>query len=150
MAETTAELDTSKEEQPGANGKVESLELDDFAFTKHIASIPVVEEVVEVPEWGKDGIPLKVLCKPIPAPERLPIHQLAYDKKTNTTDYRRAEPEVVIAGCYNPTTGNKAFRDSHRAMLLEPRHGSAVERLFFVVMRLSNMLISQQEKARKN
>lgn len=152
----TKELDTKEEEQPSANGHVEEtgLELDDFAFISHIAAQKPVEELVEVPEWGKDGMPLKVLCKALSAPDRLTVHALAYDKETGITYYKRAEPEVVIFGSYNPTTGNKAFREDHKAMLLRPEHGAAVERLYFTIMRLSNMFATQQtkakEKARKN
>lgn len=154
MTDTTAELDTTKEEHPGANGHSEEtgLRFDDFAFTKHIASIKPVEELVAVPEWQG----LEVLCKPLPPADRLVVHSIAYDKETGITDYKRAEFEVLLGGCYNPTTGKKAFRESHRAMLMgrpekgEVGHGAAVERLYFTIMRISKMFVNQQEQAKKN
>ncbi len=148
MAETTTELDTTKEEQLGSNGHSEEAGLvDDFEFIRVISSQKPVEEVIEIPEWQG----LKVLCRPLTAPDRLAIHALAYDKETQITDYKRAQFEVLLAGCFNPKTGHKAFREGHRKMLMErPEHGAAVERLYFTVMRISRMFVNQQESAKKN
>lgn len=148
MDTETKELDTKEEEHPSPNGHSEEtgLELDDFAFIQHIASQKPVEELVIVPEWQD----LKVLCKPLAAPERFAIHGLAYDSETKITDYKRALFEVLLAGCYNPATGHKAFRESHKAMLMQPQHGSAVERLYLTIMRISRMFVSQSESAKKN
>lgn len=146
MTETT-ELDTTKEEQPGANGHSDEewLELDDLDFIKHIAEQKPVEELVAIPEWQ-----MKVLCKALPAPERFAIHALAYDPETKITDYKKALFEVLLAGCFNPKTGHRAFRESHKALLMQPQHGAAVERLYLTIMRISRMFVSQQETARKN
>lgn len=140
-------LDTTQEEKPSPNGKTDEqwLELDDFAFIKQIDSVEPVEELVEVPEWK-----MKVLCKALAAPERFAIHGKAYDPETKITDYKKALFEVLLAGCFNPTTGHKAFRESHRQMLMRPQHGAAVERLYLTIMRISRMFVSQQESAKKN
>lgn len=148
MAETTTELDTTKEEQPGANGHSEEwLEFDDeLTLFNHLSTQKPVEELVEVPEWR-----MRVLCKALNATDRFAIHAIAYNAETRITDYKKAMFEVLLAGCYNPKTGHKAFRESHRNMLMkEPQHGAAVERLYMTIMRISKMFVSQQETARKN
>lgn len=151
MPETTAELDSKQEDQPSPNGKVENattdwLELDDFAFIQQISAVEPVEELVEVPEWK-----MKVLCKALPATERFAIHGLAYDSQTRITDYKKAMFEILLACCFNPKTGHKAFRESHRNMLMhDPRHGVAVERLYLTIMRISRMFFSMQESTKKN
>lgn len=148
MAETTAELDATQEEQPSPNGKTEEqwLELDDFAFIQQISAVEPVEELVEVPEWR-----MKVLCKALPASDRFAIHGLAYNAETKITDYKRVMFEVLLSGCFNPHTGHKAFRESHKAMLMhDPRHGAPVERLYLTIMRISRMFVSQQDSAKKN
>lgn len=147
-ATETAELDTKSEPaSPNGHTDEEWLEFpDDMAFIAHITSQKPVEELVEVSEWK-----LKILCRGLTAKDRIAVQMAAYDEKAKTTDYRRAVFEVLLYGCYNPKSGHKAFRDSHRAMLMErPEHGRAVERLFVTILRLSGMLPGTAEQARKN
>lgn len=148
MDTETVELDTKQEKAPSANGKTDEKWLefdDDLAFIQHISAVEPVQELVEVPEWH-----MKVLCKALAAPDRFAIHALAYDAETKITDYKKALFEVLLAGCFNPKSGHKAFRESHKAMLMQPQHGAAVERLYLTIMRISKMFVSQQESAKKN
>lgn len=148
METETKELDTKEEEQPSANGHSDEwLEFtDDLAFINHISSQRPAEEVVEIPEWK-----VKILCRGLNAKDRIAVQMAAYDEQAKTTDYRRAVFEVLLAGCFNPKSNHKAFRESHRKMLMErPEHGRAAERLFVTILRLSGMLPSAAEQARKN
>ncbi|MGA8765250.1 MAG: hypothetical protein WB562_20450 [Candidatus Sulfotelmatobacter sp.] len=149
MAIETKELDVTQE-IPSPNGHVEAEEWlefdDDMAFVRHISEQKPAEEVVLIPEWK-----MKVLCRALSAKDRIAVNMAAYDAEAKTTDYRRALFDVILYGCFNPKTGHKAFRESHRAMLTEkPEHGAAVERLFMTILRLSKMLPSTAEQARKN
>lgn len=148
MAET-AELDPTQEAPPSPNGHSEETWLefdDDFAFIQHISSQKPAEEVVEVPEWK-----VRILCRGLTAKDRIAVQMAAYNQDDQTTDYRRAVFEVLLYGCFNPKSGHRAFRESHRSMLMErPEHGRAVERLFVIILRLSGMLPSSAEQAKKN
>ena len=147
MNDATVELDTTQEEVASPNGHDATWEVfdDDQAFLKHILSKKPAEEVVEVPEWG-----VKVLCRALNAEVRIEIQMAAYDDKTKRTDYRRVFHTIVMAGCHNPTTGNKIFTASHRETLMRQQDGYAIERLAFAVLRLSHMLLNETERAKKN
>jgi hypothetical protein len=144
---TTIELDTTKEEVPSANGHEEWPEFDDdLAFINHIFNQEPAEKLVDLPEWK-----VKVLCRALPAEDRLRIQAEAYDKESKTTDYRRAFYLVLMAGCFNPKTGHKVFRESHKAKIMsDPRNGAPAEKLFVTILQLSSMLSTDAERARKN
>lgn len=149
METETVELDTTQEETSSTNGHMEEewLEFDDdFTFIQHLATQKPREEIVAIAEWKT-----KILCRALDAKSRIAVNVVGYSSEAQNTDFRRALFEVILYGCYNPKTGHKAFRESHRAMLTEkPEHGGAVERLFMTVLRISNMLPGVTEQARKN
>jgi hypothetical protein len=142
----TAELDTTTE-QASANGHDATFQTfdDDLAFLSHILSKKPAEELTEVPEWN-----VKILCKALDAEARIAIQIKAYNNETKITDYRPFFPEVVVGGCYNPTTGNKVFTDKHLVALRRKQDGMAIERLAVVILRLSHMLFNAPENAKKN
>lgn len=146
VEEATVELDTKQEEAPSQNGHDEKWQTfaSDEAFLQHITSKAPAEEVVEVPEWN-----VKVLCKALGAAERIEVQSLAFDAKTGRTNYAPHTPLITLYGAYNPTTGKRAFSDAHKDMLKDPRHGGAVVRLAFVILRLSGMLFNDVEAAKK-
>lgn len=131
MAET-AELDTKKE-PASPNGHGES----DEEFLQHITSQEPAEEIVDVPEWGK-----QVLCKALYAEARIDIQNLAYNPETERNNYAPYVHLVVLHGSYNPTSGNRVFSDAHKEMLQDPRHAGAVVRLASVILRLSRLVSS--------
>ena len=141
----TAELDAAEVavSSPAANDYLEFD--DDQAFLTHIVSQRPPEEVVVIPEWN-----IKILCKALNAKSRLEAQIAAYDEQSKKTDYRRAIYEVIMAGCFNPKTGHKAFRESHRAVIMQDQDGRAAEKLFMTIMRLSGMFASDAEKTKKN
>lgn len=145
MTETTVELDT-KQEPASPNGHDEKWQTfaSDEAFLQHILSKEPAEEEVEVPEWG-----VKVLCKALNAEERIEVQSLSFDAKTGRTNYAPYTHLITLYGAYNPTTGKRAFSDAHKDMLKDPRHGGAVVRLAFVILRLSGMLFNDVEQAKK-
>ncbi|SRR6266700_310848 len=145
MAET-AELDTTQE-TASTNGHDDTWKMfdTDAALFQHITSKEPAEEVIEVPEWG-----VKILCKALDAESRIEVETLAFNKLTKAINYKKVLPEVVIYGCYNPQTGNRAFSDGHLSTLKDPRHGGAVVRLAFTILRLSGMLSADVENAKKN
>src|SRR5487761_987522 len=120
----TAELDAAEVavSSPAANDYLEFD--DDQAFLTHIVSQRPPEEVVVIPEWN-----IKILCKALNAKSRLEAQIAAYDEQSKKTDYRRAIYEVIMAGCFNPKTGHKAFRESHRAVIMQDQDGRAAEKL---------------------
>lgn len=140
MEETTTQEDTSPSE--------ELIQFDDeMSFLNHIFTQSPKEELVTVRDWGN----VQVLCQALNAEDRIKCQLAAYDANSKTTDYRRAVYEVVAAGSYNPKTRKRIFTPAHRQRIMQdPRNGSAVEHLFMVILRLSSMLASDQEKARKN
>ena len=147
MTETTVELDTTQEEAPSQNGHDEKWQTfaSDEAFLQHILSKEPAEEEVEVPEWG-----VKVLCKALSAEARIEVQSLSFDAKTGRTNYAPYTHLITLYGSYNPTTGKRAFSKEHEAMLKDPKHGGAVVRLAFTILRLSGMLFNDVEQAKKN
>lgn len=143
MAET-AELDT-KQEAPSPNGHDEAWQTfdDDNALWQHISAKEAPEEVVEVREWN-----VKILCKMLDAEGRVRVEGKAWDKNLKNSDYRRALDLLVVYGCYNPTTGKRCFKEEHSAELL--KRGGPTALLASTVLRLSGMLSSDMEQAKKN
>jgi hypothetical protein len=145
MAET-AELDTKNEAAPSPNGhdeKWQSFDTDD-ALLQHIISKKPAEELVEVPEWN-----VKILCRALNAKDRFEIQALSSNEKTQRYDYLPHLHLAVIAGCYNPVTGNKVFNDNHKDALRQA-NGEIIARLALTILRLSHMLSNDVEDAKKN
>lgn len=145
MSEVTT-LDTTQEEV-SANGHDTTFQTfdDDSAFLQHILSRKPAEKLVDVPEWG-----VQVLCRALSAETRIDAQMAAYDEKTNRTNYRKCFPLIVVAGCCNPTTGNRIFTESHKNALMREQDGVVIERLALVILRLSRMLADDAEQAKKN
>jgi len=145
MIEAT-ELDTTTEEA-STNGHDEKWKVfdDDQAFLRHILSKKPAEEIIEVPEWE-----VRILCRALNAESRIAVQQAAYDEQTKRVDYRKCFHMIMTSSCYNPTTGHKVFRESHRDTLMREQDGGAIERLALCILRLSGMLLSDSERTRKN
>lgn len=153
------ELDTTKE-APSSNGHDDtwqSFDSDD-AFLEHILSKKPAEKLVEVPEWN-----VRVLCIALNAEHRIEIETQAYDAKTKTTNYVKVSHLVLMYGCYNPTTRNPVFysvndndlvrkqkENQMKTTLMREQDGGAIERLALTILRLSRMIVSDAENAKKN
>lgn len=141
----TVELDTTKE-VASPNGHDDTWQSfdDDNAFLQHILSQKPAEMLVEVPEWHA-----KVLCRALYADERIDIETQAYDKATKTTNFIKVSYLIVLYGCCNPSTGNRIFREEHK-QALTTQDGGAIERLAITILRLSRMIASDGDNAKKN
>lgn len=141
----TVELDTTKE-APAPNGHDATWRSfdDDNALLQHILSKKPAEELVEVPEWGA-----KVLCRALYASERIEVDALAFNRETNLYYYGKVSHLIVLYGCCNPVTRNRIFKEEHKEALAT-QDGGAIARLAMTILRLSHMLKSDAENAKKN
>jgi hypothetical protein len=114
---------------------------DDTAFLQHILSKKPAEKLVDVPEWN-----VQILCRALSAESRLDIQMQAYDETTKRTDFRAAFHNIIIAGCFNPATGNRVFGEAHRDALMKQQDGGAIERLAMTILRLSRMIPDDSTK----
>lgn len=155
----TVELDTTKE-PASSNGHDDAWQTfdDDSAFLQHILSKKPAEQIVDVPEWN-----VRVLCRALTAEHRIEAETQAYDATSKTTNYVRVSHLIVMYGCYNPTTGNPVFygldddektrkqkESQMKTVLMRKQDGGAVERLALTILRLSRMITSDVENAKKN
>jgi hypothetical protein len=158
MAEL-AKMDTT-EEAPSQNGYDATWQTfdDDSAFLQHILSKKPAEKLVDVPEWG-----VRVLCRALTAEHRIEIETRAYDAKARTSNYVGVSYLIVMYGCYNPPTGNPVFygaddseavrkqkENQMKITLMREQDGGAIERLALTILRLSRMIVTDVENAKKN
>lgn len=152
----TVELDTTQE-TPADHDDFLTFD-NDSAFFEHISSQKPAEKIVDVPEWR-----VRVLCKALNAEHRIDVETRAYNPETKTTNYFAHSHLVLMYGCYNPTTGNPVFyslKDDEKALkqkeatlkttLMRKQDGAAIERLAITILRLSRMIASDMENAKKN
>lgn len=146
MAET-AELET-KQEEASHNGHDASWKTfdSDQELLQHILSKKPAEKLVDIPEWE-----IQVLCRSLSANARIEVDAKAWDAETKTTDFRRVLYLIAMRGCYNPTTGKPFFTEKSEKVLMGPEGESGpIARLAFTVLRLSRLLASDMEQAKKN
>lgn len=155
----TTELDTTKE-PPSSNGHDATWQTfdDDNALLQHILSKKPAEQIVDVPEWN-----VRVLCRALNAEHRIEVETRAYNAETKTSNYVGVSHLIIMYGCYNPTTGNPVFygfgddkkaREQKEATLktalMRDQDGGAIERLALTILRLSRMIATDAENAKKN
>lgn len=155
----TVELDTTQE-TVSSNGHDDTWKTfdDDHAFLQHILSKKPAEKLVDVPEWN-----VRVLCRALNAEHRIEVDTRAYDATTKTTNYVKVSHLVLMYGCHNPTTGNPVFygldddesvrkqkESTMQSVLMRKHDGGAIERLTLTILRLSRMITSDTENAKKN
>jgi hypothetical protein len=148
MAEptTTTTLDTTQEEQASPNGHTAVWQsFDDQGLLQHLLGLKPAEKLEDVPEWN-----VQILCRELDAESRVNVQVAAYDEGTKRTDFRRVFHLIVLAGCYNPATGNRVFGEKHRDALMHQIPGSPVDRLALTILRLSHLLADATEDAKKN
>lgn len=103
-------------------------------------------EIVTVPEWGN----LKVLCKNMTGADRALLGSMVeVDVKTNKARVNSTAADFVIAGCFNPDTGERLFTPFKREQLLQ-KNSAALERLSSIVQRLSGMSDDEARNIEKN
>jgi hypothetical protein len=98
-----------------------------------IASIKdIKEEKLHVPEWD-----VELLIKALTGAERNKILNAAVNKD-GKADMDKMYPDLIIAACYDPETGERVFEPTDREMLLN-KSSSAIERIAQKVIQLSGM-----------
>ena len=82
----------------------------------------IKEEKLHVPEWG-----VTLLIRSLSGADRNKILNAAL-KKDGSVDLDKFYPDLIIASCYDPDTGEKVFEPADREMLLS-KNGAALERI---------------------
>lgn len=118
--------------------------MDDYSLSQAIMNSKPPEKVVDVPEWNT-----KILCKALPAAPKVRIQLKALDRAANTYNYSEHFFEIVCHGCFNPDTGNSAFKPEQEKLIMESGKidSSPVVPLAMTVLTLSN-LIGEGEKTK--
>ncbi len=98
------------------------------------------KETVKVPEWD-----VKIEIRTMTGVQRSLMMNRAIDKK-GTILYERMYPDMVIACCYDPKTGEQIFEEADKDWLME-KSCSAIELIATKAMRLSGLVgIEEAEK----
>lgn len=118
--------------------------MDDYSLFQAIMNSKPPEKLLTIPEWKTD-----ILCKALPAMPKVRIQLKALDREANIYDYSEHFFEIVCHGCFNPDTGNPAFKLEQEKLIMESGKidGSPIVPLAMTVLRLSN-LIEEGEKAK--
>ena len=105
----------------------------------------IKKEMVTVEEWDNVEIEVRTLT----GKERAVMMNSAIDTNTGTVDFVKMYPELIIAGSYDPESGDKLFSEGDRDFL-NAKSGAAIEKLAAVILRLSGMDKGAIAKAEKN
>jgi hypothetical protein len=82
----------------------------------------IKEERLYIPEWG-----VELNIKSLSGAARNKILNTAMDKN-GKVDLDRFYPDLIIASCFDPETGEQVFEPTDRDMLLS-KNGAALERI---------------------
>lgn len=82
----------------------------------------IKEEKIHIPEWGVD-----LLIRSLSGAVRNKIMNASLNKD-GKMDLDRFYPDIVIASCFDPETGEQVFEPTDREMLLS-KNGAALERI---------------------
>jgi hypothetical protein len=142
------ETDTAETSENGAKPEpvvnYQEFETSDL-LRAHIFNVSdILEEVVNVPEWG-----VRILVKALTARERARILKSSGTAIPGQTDMEKLYPDMVIASCYHAASHKPVFKPSDRDALNGKMSG-IVERLAMVCIRLSGLDKASQEQIRKN
>lgn len=103
----------------------------------------IQKELVNVPLW--DAV---IEVRSITAAQRARLFKQTADA-SGRVDLERLYPDLVIASCYDPETGEPIFEAPDREMLAG-KNAAALETLVQVAMRLSGIQSGAVETATKN
>lgn len=104
----------------------------------------IAKEKVRVPEWD---VELEVRGLTASARARVLQRSLNAD---GGLDLERLYPELVIASCFDPISGEQVFREKEDRFVVGHKSAAAVERIAAVAMRLSGMRGDDVARATKN
>ena len=99
-------------------------------------------EKMKVPEWG-----VTVEVRSMNGTQRARLMRDAYDATTEQVDWDYAS--LVIAGTYDPKTGEPIFSEENHDAINE-KHGGVLERLALRVLHLSGLTADALDESKKN
>ena len=109
-----------------------------------IASLKDIESrIIHVPQWD-----VKIEVRSMSARDRAAMVQQAADGG-GTLNFERLYPDLVIKCAFDPDTGEKAFEEADRDMLLD-RHAGAIELIASTAMDVSGMAPKAIDEAGKD
>lgn len=111
---------------------------------KILAAADIPTESIHVPEWD-----VEILMKGMSAGDRIALMQSAYDTKTQQVNMAKVYPDVVVACCHDPETGEPIFVDADKDAILA-KSSAAVEKIAEVGLRLSGIGKDADDEAGKD
>lgn len=109
-----------------------------------LATDDIQKTIVVVPEWND----LKVEVRGMTGADRTAILSSAINPTTGQVDFRVMYPDIVIATCFDPETGERIFSDNDRDALLS-KSATALDRLAEVGMSVGGLTKEVQDEAGK-
>ena len=104
------------------------------------------EELVPVPLWR-----VKVLVRAMSGTQRALYEALPRDKNTNRfKDLKHVYFEVARMCCVHPRTHKPILQVADEREMMDEKNGAIIDMLVGKALRLSNLMPSQVEQARKN
>lgn len=98
-----------------------------------LAADDIATEPVEIPEWN-----CTLHVKSMTGKARAQMLKQAADPETGEMDYERLYPQVIVATCVDPETGEYVFTNDDTEALNQ-KSGSVLERLATAGMKISGM-----------
>ena len=104
------------------------------------------EELVPVPLWH-----VKVLVRAMSGTQRALYEALPRDQKTNRfKDLKHVYFEIARMCCVHPRTHKPILQVADEGTMMDEKNGAIIDMLVGKALRLSNLMPSQAEQARKN
>lgn len=100
-------------------------------------------ESLEVPEWG-----CTIEVRSMSGKQRARLMKQVADEN-GKVDIEKLYPDLVIATCYDPETGERIFEQPDRDQLAE-KNSAILDKLAQTAMRLSGIQTNAVEEAAKN
>ena len=104
----------------------------------------ITTERVPIPEWSDADGSVVVEARSLPLGLRNTLANASKDKNGDV-DSGLFQPRLVIAGTYDPSTGEQVFLDSDLPPL-QGRNSGVMDRLSKVIMRLSGLVVPGDEE----
>lgn len=99
----------------------------------------IPSQMVDVPEWG-----VTIEVRGMTGGDRANILERAVDANTGLVDFRVMYPEIIIASCFDPETGERVFSDSDRDSILT-KSATVLDRLAQVGMSVGGLTKEVQD-----
>jgi hypothetical protein len=111
---------------------------------KILAAADIPSEPITIPEWD-----VEILVKGMSAGDRIALMQEAFDQQTQQVNMAKVYPDVVVACCHDPKTGEAIFSAADKDAILG-KASAAVEKIAEVGLRLSGIGKEADDEAGKD